>query len=236
MANTKPRCNVGKDDILTAAFTLMAEVGEADFSIRKLAGGLGVDPMTVLHHFGSKDGLLRQIADRSLANVAVPKQTADWRHDLKAVAAAYRNLAHRFPRLFHLQFRYHATGPVDHEASEIVYSAMLRAGLAPGDAAGIGLAFFSFVIGFALAETEGLMRPLTSLDEEEHTNLDPDRFPATKALTGAFKALDANRAFEQAVGAFIAGLGMRTASAEPDATVRGSVVKLPAKRRSRVAN
>ncbi|MFI7720522.1 TetR/AcrR family transcriptional regulator, partial [Acinetobacter baumannii] len=84
----------------------MARDGEAGFSVRKLAAHVGVDPMTVLHHFQSKDGLLRQIADHALATVDLPQPTGDWRADLQRVADGYRDLARRHPRIFHLHFRY----------------------------------------------------------------------------------------------------------------------------------
>ena len=115
--------------------------------------------MTVLHHFGSKDELLRAIADRALATVALPHPSKDWRADLRSVAAAYRDLAQRHPRLFHLHFRFHATGPADHASSEVVYRALRRAGLPDADAAGLGLAFYAFLLGYALAEAEGLLAP-----------------------------------------------------------------------------
>ena len=69
---------------------------------------------------------------------------------------AYRDLAHRHPRLFHLHFRFHATGPADHASSEVVYRALRTAGLSDAEAAGLGLAFYAFILGYALAEAEGL--------------------------------------------------------------------------------
>ncbi|HAN63163.1 MAG TPA: hypothetical protein DCQ79_04725, partial [Rhizobiales bacterium] len=47
----------------------------------------------VLHHFGSKDELLRRIADRALATVELPLPSADWRADLRNVAVHYQDLA-----------------------------------------------------------------------------------------------------------------------------------------------
>jgi len=80
---------------------MLSRVGELGFSVRKLGVSIGVDPMTVLHHFGSREELLRQIADRALATVELPLPSDDWRVDLRNVAVAYRNLAHRHPRVFH---------------------------------------------------------------------------------------------------------------------------------------
>lgn len=167
---------------------------------------MGIDPMTVLHHFHSKEELLRQIADRALATIDVPQQSGDWATDLKNVAVAYRSLAHRYPRLFHLHFRFHATGIADHVSSEIVYRAMLEAGLPPVRAAGLGLAFYAFVLGFALAEIEGLLKPLEGTEDAEMSALDGEAFPATVRLLPAFRALDSNRAFDDALAAFVAGI------------------------------
>jgi len=174
--------------------------------VRKVGAAMGIDPMTVLHHFKSKEELLRQIADRALGVIEVPEPSGCWRTDLKNVATAYRALAHRHPRIFHLHFRFHATGIADHLSSEIVYRALLDAGLAPGRAAGLGLSFYAFVLGFALAEIEGLLKPLEGTQEEEMAALGVEAFPATATLLPAFRALDSDQAFDDAVGAFIAGI------------------------------
>jgi AcrR family transcriptional regulator len=195
--------------ILDAAFDMLSREGEAGFSVRKLGSRIGVDPMTVLHHFGSKDELLRRIADRALATVALPVPTDDWRADLHQVAAAYRDLAHRHPRIFHLHFRYHATGLADHASSEVVYRALRSTGLSDAEAAGLGLAFYAFILGYALAETEGLLRPISEEDEAELKGLDPSACPATLALIPAFKRLDRDATFEASVETFIDGVACR---------------------------
>jgi AcrR family transcriptional regulator len=208
---TRPRGRRGLDRnaILDAAFDMLSRVGEQGFSVRKLGSRIGVDPMTVLHHFRSKDELLRAIADRALATVALPHPSGDWRADLRNVAGAYRDLAHRHPRLFHLHFRFHATGPADHASSEVVYRALRRAGLPDADAAGLGLAFYAFLLGYALAEAEGLLRPIGEDDEEELRALDPLAYPATRALIPAFRRLDRDAAFHASVDAFIDGVSCR---------------------------
>jgi AcrR family transcriptional regulator len=195
--------------ILDAAFDMLSRHGEAGFSVRKLGARIGVDPMTILHHFGSKDALLRRIADRALATVELPVPSDDWRADLRHVAAAYRDLAHRHPRVFHLHFRYHATGPADHASSEVVYRALRSTGLSDVEAAGLGLAFYAFVLGYALAEAEGLLRPISGEDEAELHALDPMACPATLALIPAFKALDPGAAFDASIDAFIDGVAWR---------------------------
>jgi AcrR family transcriptional regulator len=208
---SRPRGRRGldKNAILDEAFDMLSRDGELGFSVRKLALRIGVDPMTVLHHFGSKDELLRRIADRALATVELPLPSTDWQADLRKVAEAYRNLAHRHPRLFHLHFRYHATGPADHASSEVVYRALQIAGLTDAEVAGLGLAFYAFILGYSLAEAEGLLQPISADDEAELRTLDPLACPATLALIPAFKALDRNAAFDMSVNAFIEGVARR---------------------------
>lgn len=203
---SRARRGVEKSEILQAAFDLFAEVGEASFSIRKVAAIVGVDPMTVLHHFGSKDELLRAIADYGLRTVEMPAATANWRDDLRAVGNAYRTLAQHHPRVFPLHFRYNATGPADHISSEIVYCALRRAGLTDTSAAGLGLAFYAFVLGFALAEAEGLLRAIGSTEEAELSALDPTMYHATQDLIPVLKALDPDLAFQDSMDVFISGV------------------------------
>jgi AcrR family transcriptional regulator len=203
---SRARRGVEKSEILEAAFNLFADLGEAAFSIRKVAAIVGVDPMTVLHHFGSKDELLRAIADYGLKSVEMPSATQNWGDDLKAVGKAYRMLAHHHPRVFPLHFRYNATGPADHISSEIVYCALRRAGLTDPSAAGLGLAFYSFVLGFALAEAEGLLRPIGAAEEAELNALDPEAYRATRDLIPALKTLSPDAAFDDSMDVFIAGV------------------------------
>lgn len=213
-AKKRPRGRRGIDrnEILDAAFDLLSQEGEQGFSVRKIGAAMGVDPMTVLHHFHSKEELLRQIADKALASVDQPMPSGDWRKDLLAVAKAYRDLAHRHPKIFHLHFRFNATGPLDHASSEVVYRAMRATGLPDTVAASLGLSFYAFVLGFALAETEGLLAPLNAAEEAELSQLDPLGYPATRAFIPAFKKLDAQVAFTHAFNAFIAGIGVRAKS------------------------
>jgi AcrR family transcriptional regulator len=226
MSALKPRTRrkIDKRAILEAAFDLFAAEGENGFSIRKLAGSMGFDPMTVLHHVRSMEELLRAIADHAVESIQLPVATSSWQNDLKAVAEAYRSLAHRHPRVFHLHFRYHATGPADHVSSEIVYCAMRRAGLSDDDAAGLALAFYAFVLGFALAEAEGLVRPIGPNDEAELNALDAETYKSTRALVPALKTLDPNAAFNASIDAFISGvaeLAKRQPLSAPDRPRQG---------------
>ena len=87
---------------------------------------------------------------------------------------------------------------------------MRRAGLSDERAAGLGLAFYAFVLGFALAEAEGLLRPISDSDEAELNALDTDAYKSTRALVPALKGLDPDLAFSASMDAFIAGVAKFT--------------------------
>ena len=82
-AHTKPRPRgrrgLDRNAILDAAFAMLSQEGEAGFSVRKLGLSIGVDPMTVLHHFGSIDGLHAALMERMVSQLiadvlAIPDQ------------------------------------------------------------------------------------------------------------------------------------------------------------------
>jgi AcrR family transcriptional regulator len=224
------RRGLDRNAILHAAFDMLSGVGEVGFSVRKLASRIGVDPMTILHHFGSKEELLRGLADRALATIEMPLPSADWRTDLRNVAAVQRDLAHRHPRLFHLHFRFHASGPTAHAFSEVIYRALRRAGLPDSEAASLGLGFYAFILGYALAEAEGLLRPMTDDDEAELRTFDPMACPAMLALIPALKALDGDAAFNASVDAFIDGvsLSVQRSHVRQRSRTQGSQPRAPA--------
>jgi AcrR family transcriptional regulator len=66
----RPGATDTRDQIADAARTLFAEVGYERTSFRKIAAAAGVDPALVVHFYGSKEGLFRQV-------MALPPEIAD---------------------------------------------------------------------------------------------------------------------------------------------------------------
>ena len=72
---TRPRgrpaqgAGVTRDDILTAAMTLLDQGGGSGLTMRALATRLGVTPMSLYHHVEDRTGLLRALSDRVYADV-----------------------------------------------------------------------------------------------------------------------------------------------------------------------
>ncbi|MFC3059922.1 TetR/AcrR family transcriptional regulator [Paenirhodobacter populi] len=78
---SRPRGRPGRDaesvsskKILAEAIHLLGTVGSEGFTMRSLAACLGVNPMTIYHHFGDRDGLISAMADLAYSGVSDPKE------------------------------------------------------------------------------------------------------------------------------------------------------------------
>ena len=62
-----------RHDMVVAALDHLDREGADSFTMRAIAERLGINPMTIHHHFGSRDGLISAIAEAVFAQVAAPK-------------------------------------------------------------------------------------------------------------------------------------------------------------------
>lgn len=91
---------VERDDILTAALTLLDEGGGQGLTMRALATRLGVTPMSLYHHVEDRTGLLRALSDRVYAEVLeTTGRPADHRAEIRAILTRYHNAVGRHPQL-----------------------------------------------------------------------------------------------------------------------------------------
>lgn len=99
----RARSALSRDKIVTAALRLIDRHGLDELSTRKVGRALRCEAMAIYHYFPSKDALLDGVVERLVAPLAVPDPPpADWVEALRAVAHAYRRIAHDHPRAFPL--------------------------------------------------------------------------------------------------------------------------------------
>ncbi|MEK7886704.1 TetR/AcrR family transcriptional regulator C-terminal domain-containing protein [Burkholderia contaminans] len=179
-----------KDAIVAAALALLEEVGEAAFSVRKLAQSVGCDPMSVLYHFKSKEGLSRAIAN-ALSRSLVPVDAAlPWRERLRDLARQYRALALRYPAAFALLQRHMSTGPADLAHIEAVHRALADAGIPRAALPSVCVGWYASVIGLAAAEAGGLTRAANDVELAEMEALSDTAHPLVKAAAPLYAQLD----------------------------------------------
>src|SRR5438132_10513109 len=93
---------LSRDRIVEAALALIADEGLSAFSTRKLGERLGVEAMSIYHHFPSKQHLLDALVEHAIGTVRVPEPGPDIGHRLSESLLQYRAMARRFPALFPL--------------------------------------------------------------------------------------------------------------------------------------
>jgi AcrR family transcriptional regulator len=200
------RRGIRRQDLVDAALEYLAAEGEQNFSVRKLATLVGVDGMTILHHFKSREGLLREVADAMVAELDIERPKGPWREVLLEVARRYRGLAIKYPKAFSIVTRFQTSGPADFELGEIVYAALLDAGLNERDAAAFGMGLFTAAIGYGVVEVGGMLNPCTPEEIAEIERLDPRLFPVTRRLAPVLAQDDREYTFEFLIGAFLDGI------------------------------
>ncbi|WP_370343537.1 TetR/AcrR family transcriptional regulator [Pararhodobacter marinus] len=62
-----------RDEIVEAALDLLDREGTDALTMRALADRLGINPMTIHHHFGGRDGLIGAMSEVVYAQVTVPE-------------------------------------------------------------------------------------------------------------------------------------------------------------------
>ncbi|AXF19631.1 TetR family transcriptional regulator [Burkholderia pyrrocinia] len=202
-----------KDAIVAAALALLEDVGEAAFSVRKLAQSVGCDPMSVLYHFKSKDGLSRAIAN-ALSRSLVPVDDAlPWRERLRDLARQYRALALRHPAAFALLQRHMSTGPADLAHIEAVHRALADAGIPRAALPAVCVGWYASVIGLAAAEAGGLTRAANDVELAEMNALSNTEHPLVKSAALLYAQLDPAAVHDTMLDVLLDGIAARAPAA-----------------------
>ncbi len=202
--------NLSKDTLVQSAITLMETAGEAGFSLRKLGEQVGCDPMAVLYHFKSKEGLLRAMADSLTASLESVDDTLPWRDRLYGLAAQYRQLALQHPHTFRQMQRFLNTGSADQHVIEMVYRALHDAGLSEQDTPAASVGWYATVYGLILGEIGGLIRPATPAEITELEQRPGDDLPLLRQILPRFLDLNTEDVFKMMMEVVHEGLARRS--------------------------
>ncbi|WP_367124712.1 TetR/AcrR family transcriptional regulator C-terminal domain-containing protein [Streptomyces phytohabitans] len=158
--------------ITEAAVRLLDAEGLAKFSMRRLAGELGVTAMSVYWYVDGKDDVLELAMDAVAGEIELPDPAdtdTPWQDQLRRLATSYRAMFDRHPWLSRLMGGYLNIGPRAMEFAEAARRVTRRTGLPEPLLAGAMAALFQFVIGFAGVEANWNSR-------RAETGLTPDEF------------------------------------------------------------
>ena len=91
------RSPIGRERVVRTGIQLADESGIESLSMRKLAGHLGIEAMSLYHYVRNKDELLGAMLDAIYREMEFPPSSADWRSDLRTAAVSARDVLLRHP-------------------------------------------------------------------------------------------------------------------------------------------
>ena len=152
-----------REEILDAALAIADERGLAGVSMRSVAQAVGVTPMALYPHVGDKAGLLDAMLGRLLALVydAAPALggAADWRERLRLFAHTARSLSTGHPWVTGLLFSRPAVTPEGVATVDLLYAALLDAGVPPSQVPRLERLVSTYVLGWIASESGGRFGP-----------------------------------------------------------------------------
>ncbi|MBB5791162.1 TetR/AcrR family transcriptional regulator C-terminal domain-containing protein [Jiangella mangrovi] len=141
-----------RDQVLEAAVRLVDRDGVDALSMRKLAGELGVEAMTLYHHVRNKQGLEDAIVEYVLAeSLGPPRESAPWQEVVAGHADELHRGLTRHPGAVVLFASRPAITPATLAVLEGVLRVLRDAGFAPRTALHLVYAVASAVVGQHLA-------------------------------------------------------------------------------------
>jgi AcrR family transcriptional regulator len=201
-----------RDLIVSAAITVIGDVGFEHLSVRKLGEALDADPTAIYRHFRSKDELLRAMGDRSLAGLVDDLPTASWRECIRELCDRIRaaNLAH--PALAALV----RGAPPRHEnellITETILGQLHRAGFDPDASARAYHAVIELTVGSAAIDAAMASMPSAARDaiyaewRSDYAVLDAHAFPHSVAMARSLYPGTADDRFVFALDRLLDGL------------------------------
>ncbi|MFD8734246.1 TetR/AcrR family transcriptional regulator [Streptomyces sp. NPDC059618] len=173
-----------RDEILDAAVAIADEQGVDAVSMRALADRVGVTPMALYRHVKDKSALLDGMVGR-LLTALLPADPADrhtWDERLRALAHAARAVTQRHPWAAQLLFSRPAVTPDGLRAVDIIYTALIEAGVPEPQVPRLERLISTFVIGFAASEASGRFAPGAGDPRSRRGHLDDSELPGHGAL------------------------------------------------------
>ncbi|MFF4125845.1 TetR/AcrR family transcriptional regulator [Microbispora rosea] len=146
-----------REEILDAALAIADEHGIGKVSMRALAERVGVTPMALYRHVSDKAELLDGMVGRLLAGLLPPDagKARAWDERLAALGHAVRTMARRHPWAAQLLFSRPAVTPDAVRVVDLIYIALLEAGVPDREVPRLERLIATFVIGFAASEASG---------------------------------------------------------------------------------
>lgn len=147
------RLGLTREKVADAALELIDREGPDAFSLRKLAGELDVEPMSLYNHVPNKEALLDDVAESLLARVDFSGiEAGSWQDRLRAHAAAFRAAALRHPKAFPLVLTRPTRSPAAMENIRVALASIDELGFTPQERVYLVRTFVAYIAGTIMRE------------------------------------------------------------------------------------
>jgi AcrR family transcriptional regulator len=145
-----------KDEILGAAIAIADEQGLDAVSMRSVAERVGVTPMALYPHVGSKTALLDAMYGRIVGELLPGGLAGDtWQERLRNLAHLARNAFRQRPWVVSLMFARPSVNLDGLRGTDAIYAALLEAGVPEADVPRLERLTSTFFLGYVASEAGG---------------------------------------------------------------------------------
>lgn len=138
--------------VVNAAIEVADTDGLEAVTMRRVARELGVEAMSLYHHFSSKDLLLDAMVDRVYAAITLPAAEGPWRVEVRRRSESVREVLRGHPWALPLMESQRRPGPANLAYHEANIACLRAAGLTAPQVARAYAIIDAFVYGFVLQE------------------------------------------------------------------------------------
>jgi TetR/AcrR family transcriptional regulator, tetracycline repressor protein len=226
MTEPTARASISKHAVIDGALSLADRDGLGELTIRKLATQVGVSPMSLYTHFGSKEQLFDLMFDRLVQRLFPPHGGSTWQREFETAGRHARSVLLAHPHWIPL-----LTRPVVPTSSLGFYDHLLRLMVEDGFPKDAAVHAFSsamsLALGFVLTERmmtprHGMVVPLRRLLllKEAIPHFPPGIHRHIASANSAFDTWSFDQVFDLGLRSLIAGIELSFARSPPKARKR----------------
>lgn len=152
--NGRPRAELSRDGILSAALDLIDAKGLATLNMRELGRALGASTMSVYRHFQNKSDLLDAVVDSVVEGFAPPQIEGPWQAQARAMSLRVRATMLAHPELADLIGRELRRSTASLRVNAEIIGRLRAAGAPAEFLAETYWALSSYTTGYALLEAQ----------------------------------------------------------------------------------
>ena len=180
------RTPVTRDRALIAAVALADADGLAALTMRRLAQELGVEAMSLYHHFPGKEQILDGMVEIVFGEIELPATGVPWKEAMLRRGASVREALTRHPWAISIMQSRTSPGPATLGHLDAMLGCCRAAGFSVAMTAHAVSAIDSYIYGFVLQEVNLPFDDGSEMEEmvgEILPDLAPDNFPHLLELT-----------------------------------------------------